>query len=186
MWRNWWHFFKNQPSGKMKRQKWGETAKTRLPKLFTGQWTFSYFLRNQSQPTGNFFQIVHWVGSKPQHLDWRDSVWRMKSGRFGAWQEILWPKNHIFSCQDTPARKILTFFSPTTPGKELVHFGENLYILATQDWLLGGKIWSNSSPMCPREKKIFELFLANNPPNKTWVEFFLAGILHRHKQTTKA
>ena len=122
-----------------------------------------------------FFQIVHWVGSKPRHLDWCDSIWRVKSGRFGAWQEIFRPKNHIFSCQDTPARKILTFFSPTTPGKELVHFGENLYILATQDWLLGGKIWSNSSPMCPREKNFFELFLANNPPTRLELNFFSSG-----------
>ena len=63
---------------------------------------------------------------------------------------------------------IMTF---SRHGEEFVHFGENLYFLVKWHWPQWGKIWSNSSPVCPGEENFF-IFSHQQSPSETWVEFF--------------
>ena len=125
-------------------------------------------------------------------------VWRDRAG-YGENSSGL--KTRFFLANPSPARKILTFFSPTLPrrgkfkifprhGGELAHFcvfwrgictfGENLYVLARRDMPRRGKFWLFSSPTLPRRGK-FWLFSRHPFPGEENLRFFLAGVFPRHK-----
>ena len=90
-----------------------------------------------------------------------------------------------FLCQQVPgrnyndifltmARNLYILVRICTFWWEFVHFSENLYILARQDWPDEEK-WSNSSPVCPGEEN-FWIFSRQQCPCKTY-NFWIKDII---------
>ena len=96
-----------------------------------------------------------------------------KLGDGGASQEFFGSKNLIetfrrgkmdFFLANNSCRWIIKTFS--CHAEVFLHFSENFYILGRRTWPRRGNFLNFFSPTTPGE---------------TWVEFFLAGILHLHK-----
>ena len=73
-----------------------------------------------------------------------------------------------------PQVKKPDFFSPGLPARNyndiFLAMARNLFILARRDWPRQGKIWSNSSPMCPGEENFIFFFLPTTPrQDLSWI-----------------
>ena len=78
------------------------------------------------------------MSCKPRQFFSQDTIWRDKSGRFGAWREFLKSKIQIFSRRGVSARKNVDFFCQQLPARNyndiFLAMARNLYILARQVW----------------------------------------------------
>ena len=126
-------------------------------------------------------------------------VWRDRAG-YGENSSGL--KTRFFLANPSPARKILTFFSPTLPrrGNFLLFFspwrgiGSFLCILARNLYFWRGICMFWRGETCPGEENFdffprqpcpgeenFDFFLASPTPARINSRFFLAGVFPRHK-----